>query len=183
MITTLYKPFQKWSDGGSVYVLSDLHFADPDCKMMDAEWITPDEQVEIINSKAGTGDTFLCLGDVGDISYVEKIKAYRKILILGNHDRKGECSGVFDEVYEGPLFISDKILLSHEPIEGLSWCLNIHGHDHNGTEFQSEDCRHLNLAANVCGYTPVNLGQLIKDGILADIVDIHRQAINKASIE
>ena len=26
MILTLYKPFRHWSEGGSVYILSDLHF-------------------------------------------------------------------------------------------------------------------------------------------------------------
>ena len=39
---------------------------------------------------------------------------------------------------------------------------------------------HLNLAANVCGYTPVNLGKLIKDGILYDIDSIHRITIDHA---
>lgn len=28
MILTLYEPFRHWSDGGSVYILSDLHFDD-----------------------------------------------------------------------------------------------------------------------------------------------------------
>lgn len=73
--------------------------------------------------------------------------------------------GLFDEVYSGPLFISDKILLSHEPVFGLSWCLNIHGHDHSNMEKYADGCKHLNVAANVCDYTPVNLGQLIKDTI------------------
>lgn len=35
MITTLYEPFRHWSEGGSVYILSDMHFADSDCKLMD----------------------------------------------------------------------------------------------------------------------------------------------------
>ena len=90
-------------------------------------------------------------------------------------------SGSFvSEIYAGPLFISDRILLSHEPVYGLTWCLNIHGHDHNGVEAYSEGCKHINLAANVCGYTPVNLGKLIKDGILSDIESIHRMTIDRA---
>ena len=63
MITTLYEPFRHWSEGGSVYILSDLHFADSDCKLMDPNWITPEEQIEIINIMVGKGDTFVCLGD------------------------------------------------------------------------------------------------------------------------
>lgn len=44
-----------------------------------------------------------------------------------------------------------------------------------------EGCKHINLAANVCGYTPVNLGKLIKEGILSDIETIHRRTIDRAT--
>lgn len=54
-------------------------------------------------------------------------------------------------------------------------------HDHNGIKPYAEGCKHLNLAANVCGYTPVSLGDLIKGGILADINGIHRQTIDRAA--
>lgn len=179
MIKTLYKPFQHWSETGSVYILSDLHLGDSDCKLMDTNWISPEEQIELINKIVFKGDTFVCLGDVGDPQYIPRIRARQKILLLGNHDAKGKYNGLFDEIYTGPLFIADKILLSHEPIYGLPWCLNIHGHDHNNTEAYKEGCKHINLAANVCGYTPVNLGKIIKEGILSDIDDIHRITINK----
>lgn len=176
MIPTLYEPFKHWSDGGGVYILSDTHFADSDCKFMDEHWITPEEQLDIINGIVHKGDTFVHLGDVGDPKYIPMIKAHKKILILGNHDAKGKYKGLFDEVYDGPLFIADKILLSHEPIPYVDFCINIHGHDHGGPH---EYPYHLNLAANICNYTPVNLGKMIKDGILANIDGIHRQAINR----
>lgn len=89
MITTLYEPFRHWSDGGSVYILSDLHFSDSDCKLMDPNWITPEEQLDIINGMVGKGDTFVCLGDVGDPKFVPMIKARKKILVLENHDARG----------------------------------------------------------------------------------------------
>ncbi len=181
MIKTLYEIFQHWSVKGSVYLLSDLHLNDDDCLLMDPNWIPPDEQIWIINKKVTRSDTFICLGDVGSAEYASQIKAGHKVLLLGNHDRRKDYKDIFDEIYEGPLFISEKILLSHEPVYGLSWCLNIHGHDHNGIESYAEGCKHLNLAANVCEYTPVSLGQLIKDGILADISSIHRQTIDRAS--
>lgn len=181
MIHTLYKPFRHWSEKGSVYVLSDLHFADADCRLMDPNWIEPEEQIKIINDTVMKNDTFVCLGDVGDANYLSAIRARKKILLLGNHDAKGAYKGYFDEIYAGPLFIADKILLSHEPVYGLPWCLNIHGHDHNNAEPYMEGCKHLNLAANVCGYRPVNLGKLIKDGILADISGIHRMTIDRAT--
>lgn len=163
-----------------MYIISDLHFADSNCKLIDPNWVTPEEQVDIINKAVLKNDTFICLGDVGDPKYVPMVKARKKILLLGNHDARGRYKELFSEVYAGPLFISDKILLSHEPVYGLPWCLNIHGHDHNGTEDYAEGCRHINLAANVCGYTPMNLGKLIKAGVLADIDGIHRQTIDRA---
>ena len=43
-----------------------------------------------------------------------------------------------------------------------------------------DGCKHLNVAANVCDYTPVNLGLLIKNGILSGIESIHRETINRA---
>ena len=107
------------------------------------------------------------------------IRAGKKVLLLGNHDKTGAYRDCFDEIYCGPLFIAEKILLSHEPVYGLPWCLNIHGHDHNPGEIDDGGCKHLNLAANICNYTPVNLGKLIKDGILADIKSIHRYAIEE----
>ena len=181
MIKTLYEIFQHWSAKGSVYLLSDLHLDDDDCLLMDPDWIPPEEQIWIINNKVTRNDTFICLGDVGSSYYAAQIKAGHKVLLLGNHDRRKDYKDIFDEIYEGPLFISEKILLSHEPVYGLPWCLNIHGHDHNGIEPYAEGCKHLNLAANVCGYTPVSLGLLIKGGILADISSIHRQTIDRAA--
>lgn len=149
MIPTLYEPFRHWSDGGSVYILSDLHFDDADCKFMSPDWVTPEEQLSIINGIVMKNDTFICLGDVGKPEYT------------------------------GPLFIAEKILLSHEPVYGLPWCLNIHGHDHNNVEPYKEGCKHINLAANVCGYTPINLGKIIKEGVLADVTSIHRVTIDR----
>ena len=181
MIKTLYEVFQPWSARGSIYLLSDLHLNDNDCLLMDPNWISPERQVQIINDIVTKNDTFICLGDVGNADYAAQIRAGHKVLLLGNHDKRKLYLDIFDEIYEGPLFISEKILLSHEPVYGLSWCLNIHGHDHNGSEPYAKGCKHLNLAANVCGFTPVSLGKLIKDGILSDIDSIHRQTIDSAT--
>ena len=126
-------------------------------------------------------DTFVCLGDVGSPEYAAQIRAGHKVLLLGNHDKRKNYVDIFDEIYEGPLFVAGKILLSHEPVYGLPWCLNIHGHDHNCAEEYRDDCKHLNIAANVCGYKPVSLGRIIKEGILADIDSIHRHTIDRAA--
>ena len=180
MIESLYTPFRHWSETGSVYILSDTHFDDPDCRLMDPKWISPQEQIDIIRKLVHKTDTFIHLGDVGNGEYLSQVKAKKKILLLGNHDRRNDYLDLFDEIYTGPLFISDRILLSHEPVYGLTWCLNIHGHDHNRSEKYHPNCRHLNLAANVCSYTPVSLGKMIKEGMLAGIDSIHRETIDNA---
>ena len=181
MIASLYPIFQHWSDGGSIWILSDLHFEDKDCLLMADYWIQPEEQIKIINKYVKKGDCFICLGDVGNVEWMSKIKARYKVLIMGNHDvGKTKYLKYFSEVYDGPLFISDKILLSHEPIS-LPFVFNIHGHDHNNKEKYLEGCKHLNLACNVCGFTPVNLKDLIKSGCLSNVESIHRKTINRAT--
>lgn len=181
MINSLYPIFRHWSATGSVWIISDLHFDDADCKYMDPNWITPEEQIRIINSMVFPSDCLVVLGDCGTPERYKDIRAKKKILLLGNHDNTvKKFDPYFDEIFDGALFIADRILLSHEPIS-LPFALNIHGHDHNGIEYYAEGCKHLNVAANVCNYTPVNLGKLIKQGILSDIPSIHRITIDNAT--
>lgn len=37
MLPQLYENFQRWSDGGTVWLYSDTHFDDADCKAISAE--------------------------------------------------------------------------------------------------------------------------------------------------
>lgn len=232
MIDTLYDKFKPWSEKGSVYIISDTHFEDADCKLMDSNWITPQEHINIIKNKVHKNDTLIHLGDVGNPEWMKHIKAY-KVLIMGNHDQSatkfkkytkmidldaytddeinwkldhGEIDsvswefhspfirgyktlGYFDEVYTGPLFIAEKILLSHEPIVNGSAWFNIHGHDHNKLSYIewrndngfSESWNELNLAANVVDYKVYNLGHGIKNGLLSYVDGVHRLTIDKAS--
>ena len=53
---------------------------------------------------------------------------------------------------------------------------------HNNVEAYKDGCKHINLAANVCDYRPINLGKIIKDGVLSDIDSIHRMTIDGAVI-
>ena len=231
MIESLYEPFKHWSEMASIFILSDTHFNDSDCNLIDKNWISVDEQVDRINKLVHKNDTLIILGDVGDTRYISRLKAGYKVLVMGNHDtgrsnfeRKiitkrfskdmytredalnkmkedyPDCkysvseeydfhspfeswaisadNKLFDEVYGGPLMIGEKIFLSHEPILGIDWCLNIHGHDHSGRKI---DNYHLNLASNVCNYTPINLKNEIKNGLLANVLSIHRMTIDNAS--
>ena len=187
MIKSLYPQFQRWSATGSVYIISDTHFDDSDCKLMDPNWISPQEHIEKLKKEIHKNDTLIHLGDVGDASYLDELKCY-KVLITGNHDILSKVANHFDEVYNGPIFIADRILLSHEPIYGLEkFALNIHGHVHQGYTCAYYDIggkfitSHLNLASDVAQYTPCSLGVLIKSGFLSGKVNYHRLTIDNAT--
>jgi calcineurin-like phosphoesterase family protein len=86
---------------------------------------------------------------------------------------------LFDEVYTGVLVIGEKLMLSHEPIKGCDWCMNIHGHDHSRSH--KNDKYHFNVCADVIGYEPINFNKFMKEGHLANIVSIHRDTIDRAT--
>ena len=186
MIKSLYPCFQHWSEKGGVYLISDTHFKDLDRKYM-GYFISDEDQWYIINNTCHRFDTLIHLGDVGDLSYIKRLRCH-KVLIMGNHDQSIEkMEEVFDEVYSGPLWISQKLVLSHEPLyleavesyERKPIAFNIHGHDHNKNN--KETYYSLNLAQNVYGYVPLNLNQFIKSGKLKNINDIHRMTIDNAT--
>ena len=181
MIKTLYPCFQHWSEKGSVYLISDTHFDDPDREYMGYN-ISNMEQAYCLYETCHKNDTLIHLGDVGNPEWLKGLKCY-KVLIMGNHD-KADVKEYFDEVYTGPLWVAEKLVLSHEPIVtedtyfGMRIAFNIHGHDHN--EENKGGFYSLNLAQNVFGYFPLNLKQAIEDGMLKDITSIHRLTIDKA---
>ena len=85
---------------------------------------------------------------------------------------------LFDEVYEGALIIGEKFILSHEPVE-LPWALNFHGHDHQGGFHKNS----VNCCCDVIDYKPINMNQIMKQGLAARIDTIHRITINSATIK
>lgn len=172
MKKNLYPVFaEKWLRGGNLYFYSDPHFADEEMKYLRKDYIGDDEQIRRIKSVMGKCDTLVILGDIGDPTPLKQIKGY-KVLICGNHDRGASYyEEYFNEIYTGPLFISDRILLSHEPID-LPFALNIHGHTHGKWD-------PFNMCAEFINYTPVPFKYFIKWGF-KDIPSIHRVAINNA---
>ncbi len=179
MIDSLYKPFQHWSKVGTIWLYSDPHFnEDEDLHIPFPNRPSAEEQIKMINSKVGRKDTLLLLGDVGDIKCAKQLRGY-KVLIKGNHDAGlSNYEDVFEEVYGGPLMISEKIILSHEPLD-INWAFNIHGHVHLS---QFDRSGHMCVCSDVLNYTPVNFNQFIKSGRLKEIVQLHRSTIDSATI-
>lgn len=178
MIESLYGPFRKWSEKGSVMIISDTHFEDFDRDVMGYS-ISDEEQAEILRRTCHKFDVLVHLGDVGNPEFLKSVRS-RKVLIMGNHDQSAErFEPYFDEIYQGPLIIGERILLSHEPVFGIPFLFNFHGHDHNPEN--RGDAFHMNLASNVCGYRPINLGAAIKGGVLRNVKSIHRMTIDEAA--
>lgn len=177
MIQSLYPCFQHWAKTGTLWIYSDPHFGDADLPQVIHGRPSAEEQVRLINQKVGRKDTLIILGDIGLLEYARQLRGY-KVLICGNHDAGGTTyRDVFQEIYTGPLFISDRLLLSHERIN-LPFAFNIHGHDHMR---QDKDPMHMNVCSDVIGYQPVNLNQFFKSGRMARVPSIHRITINQAT--
>lgn len=176
--TYLYPAFKHWYHGGNIYIYSDPHFDDEEQNAMIKNRPTSEEQVKSINSCLGKNDTIIILGDIGDPKYLKQIRGH-KILLLGNHDSGRTVYEPYaDEVYEGCVMINPKILLSHEPVD-FRYAFNIHGHDHNSAEKNSKF--HYNCCAERLKYKPVSLKNIMESGLLKNVPDVHRQAIDKAT--
>ena len=197
MYKGLYDRFANWFRGGNIWLYSDPHFGDTEMQYIRKDYIGDDEQVKNINAKVGKNDTIIFLGDIGDVSFIKKIRGY-KVLIMGNHDSGASNykrgletifvnnmpqevdNHLFDEVYEGPLFINDKVLLSHEPLSITPHCIfNIHGHDHSG--LCGEEGYGYNVCAEWINYSPVSLLSMLKGGFFSKVDNIHRFTIDKAT--
>ena len=87
MLPGIYDSFQHWGEKyQTVWIYSDPHFSDEDLECGIKNRPSDEEQIQNINSCAGRKDVLIILGDVGNIECVRRLRAARKILIMGNHD-------------------------------------------------------------------------------------------------
>lgn len=122
----------------------------------------------------GDDDLVIHLGDVVvgrsvDWTSIVPSLSGRKILVLGNHDRKSIswylgngfdfcCSSFVWEVF------GLRILLSHEPAFEGTFDLNIHGHLHGGRHREYGcDARHHLLSLEDTSYQPRLLKSLVNE--------------------
>lgn len=89
-------------------------------------------------------------------------------------------NNLFDRVFQGPVMISEKIILSHEPVS-IPWAFNIHGHVHYPGA--KGDKSHLNVCPDARkSFEPINFNSIIKNGIASNVESIHRITIDRATI-
>lgn len=177
MIEGLYKCFEHWGQRGGVWVISDTHFGEDDLKKAFPARPSDEQLLKQINSKVGKNGVLIHLGDVGDLDCARRLKGY-KILVMGNHDQSAtKFQGIFDEIYQGPLMVNERLLLSHEPVD-IDWAFCLHGHTHH---LYVRRPGHLCVCSDVVGYMPVNFNQFVKSGRLSEVTPLHRITIDKAT--
>ena len=109
----------------------------------------------------GDGSVFWFLGDWGDLSYLWTIQLLKDSgitpkMILGNHDSISDVpifKQYFDEVYLYPIFISQKLVLSHYPVAVYNDTINVCGHLHNS---KLQDVNHVIASIHVANYQPIS---------------------------
>ena len=136
--------------------------------------ITILEFVRKLAKKIKPGDNVYMLGDYGDIDklwYIDELThvGAHTIFIAGNHDKfadKDKFEQYFDEVYWHPIYLSERLIVSHFP-QAIwpSGVVNIHGHCHgsiidtpgyitcsiNDTNFTAITDKHINSAFSKVG--------------------------------
>lgn len=230
-LSGVYSFFNKkfFNTVNDVYMVSDTHFGDQELREGTPGRMTDDEIVAAINRVCGKTSALIHLGDVGDLSYVRKLRAKVKILVLGNHDGPASMykrqvqidtfplgdytekeaiaaarelrpnwsivsviksyvdnkwvifqdNRLFDYVFEGPITLGEKLILSHEPIPMITYAMNLHGHDHAAKRPDS-NIYHYNINWDVIKQ-PFHLSAELKKGLLSKVTSLHRQTIDYAS--
>jgi calcineurin-like phosphoesterase family protein len=160
----------------NVFVISDTHFLhDNIIKYCNRPFNSVEGQDKVLvrrwnNIVLSKDDIVIHLGDFAlhkDSKAVEEIINSlngRKILILGNHDRKSThwyLTHGFSFVCDS--FVLDGILFTHRPVEKIEkWKFNIFGHIHDKVLQKYTDSRYICVSVERISYTPVLLDSLIK---------------------
>lgn len=110
--------------------------------------------------KLPKGSTLWNLGDFGSTDYLWTIDILRNagihcIFMYGNHDGASNLEKFqkyFDEVYQYPTYISNRIAISHIPVAVWPDTVNIHGHLH-GSVLDSNN--YITCSINDVNWEPV----------------------------
>ena len=113
------------------------------------------------SQKWAPGSTFWFLGDWGNLEYLWTMQLLRDAgmttkMVYGNHDHLADkrfFEEVFDEVYEYPTFLSQKLVVSHYPVAVYDSAICVHGHLHNS---KLSLPNYVNASVHVAHYQPIS---------------------------
>lgn len=170
----------------NTFYISDLHFYHKNIiNLCDRPYETIEEMNEDIiekwNSVVTSDDVVRILGDIAFpksqdevdkiIQIVKRLNG-NKTLIVGNHDWKLLKNEKFIKLFssiENYMMVKDngrKVILFHYPIE--EWdgyyrdSIHLYGHVHNNNVGLKEIKNRYNVSADVIGFTPKTLDELIE---------------------
>lgn len=111
------------------------------------------------------GSTLYYLGDFGNLQYlwlfdVLRSAGMRVVFVFGNHDSESdydEIAAHVDKIYKYPVYLSKKLVISHEPVAVYEDTVNVHGHLHGA---RLKDKNYLNASLHVADYKPISINQV-----------------------
>ena len=150
------------------YFISDLHMDHKNVINFERTQFTTIEEYNkcIVNffnqlvKKLKPSDEVWNLGDFGSLDYLYLSDMIRdtgakSIFLYGNHDEQANLSLFqqhFDEVYLYPVYLSQKLVVSHFPVAVYDDTINIHGHTHGS---RLKDLNHVCASIHVANYQPI----------------------------
>jgi len=156
-------------DDRKIWLTSDFHFGHNNCiNYCSRPFSNTSEMNNTIirsyNKLVDNNDIVYILGDISFLntkSTIEIIKSLKgfKFLIKGNHDHKSNTAYRkmgFMEVYDKPIIIKDKYILSHEPIDyNIGNLVNVYGHMHD--KVINNSINRFCCCLELTNYKPVSL--------------------------
>lgn len=117
--------------------------------------------IQELCNKLQPGDEVWNLGDFGSLTKLyttDWIKATgaKAYFLYGNHDRHSDISQFehyFDQVFLYPVFLSQRLVISHYPVAVFPDTINIHGHLHGAKLYPNN---YVNASIHVANYHPIS---------------------------
>lgn len=151
------------------YYSSDWHFSHTDIINFERTQFSCIEDhdkylVDTINKWADTwapGSTLWFLGDFGNPEFLWvfdllKIRGMKINFLFGNHDRAENFQDLkyyVDNIYQYPIYLSQKLVVSHYPVAIYKDQINICGHLHGA---KLADDNHIIASVHVANYQPIS---------------------------
>ena len=110
--------------------------------------------------KLRPGDEVWNLGDFGNLEYLETVNwikdtGAKTYFVYGNHDVQADLpyfEKYFDQVFLYPVYLSQKLVVSHYPVAVWYDSINVHGHLHAA---KLQDINHVCASIHVANYQPI----------------------------
>ena len=113
-----------------------------------------------LSYKLTPSDEVWNLGDFGCIDRLGTMDQLRQTgakvyFVYGNHDKQSDLSYFerhFDQVFLYPVYLSQKLVVSHYPVAVWYDSINVHGHLHSA---KLQDINHVCASIHVTNYQPI----------------------------